>query len=188
LLLNQGTISSDPGGHWRVDMAEVEETRLPGSLGELFHARLEQLSPEEQRLLSIAAVMGAVFWDVALWQDSGANDALSPEAVDAALAKLKKERLIVTNQMWSFAGTQAYTFAHPLLRKAAYHDLKPSNRRTIHRQVADWLKNEQQNGRAGCRFPIDALIAHHLEQAGGDTRPTDQEPIAAVPFLANGRQ
>jgi len=163
LLLNQSTITNDPSGRWRVDMAEVEAMRLPTSLDELFNAQLKQLSLTEQQLLSAAAVMGSVFWDAALWQDT-LEATLSPEVVDAALLNLEQKRLITPNQMWSFADTQAYTFVHPLFCDVAYHDLSATGQRANHRQVAHWLSREQQNGRMGSGFPAATLIDYHLGQ------------------------
>lgn len=186
-LLNQGTISSDPNGRWRVDMAQVEATKLPASLDELFRVRLKQLSAAEQQLVGAAAVMEPVFWDSALWQDNVTETPLAPAAVDPALLNLEKRRIIKASPLWSFADAQAYTFVHPLFREAAYHDLPAARRQAIRRQVAHWLNDEQQNGRIGSRFPAAALITHYLKQAGEDVQTRALEPIPVVPLVASGR-
>jgi predicted ATPase len=168
LLLNKGVIITDPiSGRWRVEMPQVEATRLPTTLDELFHARLAQMPPPERQLLAAAATMGLVFWDAALWQETGDSAELPASVVDVALLDLEQKRLIAPNEIWSFANTQAYTFAHRQLRDAAYDALSPARRRAIHQQVAQWLLTCRQYGRIESRFPPATLIAHHLEQAGG---------------------
>jgi hypothetical protein len=179
LLLNQAIIAdgiadgiadsiAGPGsGRWRVDMAQVEAMRLPTTLDVLFRARLEQLPPPERQLLGMAAVVGPIFWDTALLQDS---EELPTGDLDASLQKLEQKRLITRNQTWSFAKAQAYTFTHPQLWDAAYNSLPSSRRRALHGQVARWLLGCRQNRRSGNDFPPVALLAHHLEQAGGDVQ------------------
>jgi predicted ATPase len=88
------------------------------------------------------------------------------------LQNLEQGRLISPNQRWSFAGAQAYTFAHSRLGDAAYSRLSQARRSAIHRQVAQWFVAHQRGSRAENYFPPAALITYHLERAGEPAQAT----------------
>lgn len=183
LLLDQGVISSDAGGRWHIDMVQMEATKLPASLNQLYAARFDQLPPAEQQLLAYAAAVGPIFWDAALWQEETADNALTPVEVDRLLPHLVQKGMISPNQMWCFGSTQAYAFNHTLFYQTAAEHLPHTRRQLLQRQTAHWLEEEWENGRMSRAFPTAALLSHYLEQAGEATRPIVQT-AASPPTLA----
>ncbi len=183
LLLDQRGISIDSGGRWQVDMAQVEATRLPASLNELLHMRFNQLPAAEQQLLGMAAAVGPVFWDAALWQEGTADTPLTAAEVDRLLPKVVQKGFVSANRMWCFGDTQAYAFSNAPVYLAALAHLSQSRRHSQQRHTAYWLQNEWENGRMSRLFPTSALLAHYLEQAGETTRPLEPTPTASPALL-----
>jgi class 3 adenylate cyclase/tetratricopeptide (TPR) repeat protein len=127
------------------------ELSVPASLRALLSARLDQLSPEERRLLQCASVEGEIF-------HRGALLALCPEEVHLTprLASLvRKELLYPTGAQ--LPGEDAFRFRHLLLRDAAYAALPKADRASLHERFAAWA--EERSGE------YDELLGYHLEQA-----------------------
>ncbi len=162
VLLDDGVILRGED-QWRVEMERLRRTRIPTTLTELLQARLDSLPAAEAELLQHAAVLGRVFWDVALEKLHAPGDRLLNVA--PLLRSLMQRELIYPRERPAFAGMGEYIFKHALLRDVAYHMVLLKLRRVYHRQAAEWL--EQVGGARLNEYA--AVIAGHYEQAGAAT-------------------
>jgi hypothetical protein len=127
------------------------ELSVPASLRALLSARLDQLSPEERRLLQCASVEGEIF-------HRGSLLALCPEElhITPRLASLARKELLYPARA-ELTGEDAFRFRHILLRDAAYAALPKADRASLHERFAAWA--EERSGEH------DELLGYHLEQA-----------------------
>jgi class 3 adenylate cyclase/tetratricopeptide (TPR) repeat protein len=128
---------------------------VPATLRALLSARIDQLSPEERRLLQCASVEGEVFNRSSLL-------ALSPEDVQLTprLASLVRKELLYPAEA-QLPGEDAFRFRHLMLRDAAYSALPKGDRASLHERLAFSLQD-----RFGARGrEIEEIVAYHLEQA-----------------------
>lgn len=118
---------------WRL-ARPVTSLELPDSLQTLLLARVDRLSPEEQRVLQMAAVIGQVFW-------SNVLQALAGSAVNvrAQLTALQRAQLIREQGRVPQMGTE-YVFNSTLIRDAVYDGLLSAQRELYHLQVAEYLE------------------------------------------------
>lgn len=144
---------------------------LPVSLHTLVHDRLERLSPEAMKLLSLAAVIGSEFPLEFLEKSSR----VSPETLAGLIQELEQARLLCacnvavpkraeTPGILSLETvTQVrYRFCQERVRDMILTEMSPAWRRLHHRHVAEMLKQQEDQGNA---IP-PALLADHLQQAG----------------------
>ena len=125
---------------------------LPASLREVLSARLAALDDPTQRVLQVAAVAGRVVSHDLLERVAG----VSSEVLIAALREAVEQRLLVQVD----DHTPGYGFRHALVREAAYDDLLPTERVSIHTAIADALEREP-GLTAGGELALSGEIAHH---------------------------
>lgn len=125
----------------------------------MIEARLAQLSPAGQELVSLAATVGRAFTFDVLAQASSRSD----EQVVEALDELWQRRIIRER------GADAYDFSHDKLREAAYRRVGSARRRMLHRRVAQSL--ERLHG--GDLDAVSGQLAAHYEHAGWIERSID---------------
>jgi len=164
LLMERGVIAV--GERRGVDMAEAERTRLPAGLARLIETRQLALADEGQRVLQAAAVVGPLFWDVALLETRAPllDDLTEPE-IEATLLELERQRFILRDPTYSFGASQAYRFRREVGHQVAYESLDAAARRAQHRRVAQWLIAQQSDDRFRAWFPTEGLIARHFTVA-----------------------
>ena len=164
LLMERGVIAV--GERRGVDMAEAERTRLPAGLARLIETRQLALTDEAQRVLQAAAVVGPLFWDVALLETRAPllDDLTEPE-IEATLLELERKRFILRDPTYSFGASQAYRFRREVGHQVAYDSLPPAARRTQHHRVAQWLIAQQSDDRFRAWFPTEGMIARHFATA-----------------------
>ena len=142
--------------HWVVT-ADLGELRVPQEINAFLTARLERLPEGERTLLVRASVEGALF-------HYGALRELSPELSDATLLRdltslLRRD--LIRPARASFAGDDAYSFRHILIRDAAYESLSKAMRADLHERFATWLERVAAP-RIG---EYEEIVGYHLEQA-----------------------
>jgi serine/threonine protein kinase/tetratricopeptide (TPR) repeat protein len=124
----------------------------------IVQARLEAEGPEGRRVLRAAAIFGETF------SRDGVAVLLGGErsAVGEALERLTDRELVnpATPPVAS-DGSPAFTFAHALIREAAYAMLTDEDRRLGHRLAAGWLLEHTS--------PEPIVLAEHFRR-GGDLR------------------
>jgi predicted ATPase len=153
---------------------------VPTDVRRLIGSQLEQLDPDERRLLEAASVAGVRFSAaevaVGIVRDVG--------EVDDALALLAAEQRLIRAEgeaVWP-DGTRcgAYSFSHELYRDGVYERLSPSRRTGMHGDIGRGL--EQAYGAAGERF-FPAQLAHHFVQGGDLPRAVRYLQAAAAQSL-----
>jgi tetratricopeptide (TPR) repeat protein len=139
-------------------MAEVSgggDTSLPDTVQGIVATRIDQLTPQQQLTLKVAAVLGRQFSLTDL----------------AAVHPVSKDRTVVEQQALGIAQAgllhrlhqraDLFAFAHALVQEVAYESMPYSQRRELHQQAAAWL--ERVPGRT-----LDELLpvlAYHWERS-----------------------
>jgi tetratricopeptide (TPR) repeat protein len=119
---------------------------VPATLEGVVMARLDVLPPAAREAARVASVLGGSF----LCSDLGALVGHSPDLaplVDAGILTLRDDN---------------GEFRHAILRDVAYSTISLADRRRLHAAAAQRLGARP----AGTDGHSDALLAHHLEQAG----------------------
>jgi class 3 adenylate cyclase len=137
--------------------------QLPDTVQATVLARLDQLAPEERRIIQLGSVFGRAFRPPGLL-------ALEPtvERVDEVIDRLVDKDLLRST------GADIFAFRHILIREVAYQTLTRAERGRLHAAAARWLE-----GLAGEREDSMAeLIAFHYREAAGIAtvqRPNEQQ-------------
>jgi DNA-binding CsgD family transcriptional regulator len=140
-----GGLRDDHAVHVRGGRAVLTSTRLPQRIHRLAQGRLDGLSPQTRHLLVTAAVLGPAFrLEDAAEMLGGTPAMLLPAVVEAM------DAAIVT------AAEHAFTFRHPLLRRAIGEMIPRPARRALHRQYGEILLGRGESA---------ARAAGHLLQA-----------------------
>jgi predicted ATPase/class 3 adenylate cyclase len=133
------------------------------TLQDLLAARLAGLG-QARRIAQVASVIGREFSSDLL--ERMIADERLPLQLDEALETLMGAGTIRRREL---GDGSAFRFRHVLLQEAAYDSLLKSNRREMHRRIADLVAS----GEAAA--PPDEIMAWHCEQAG---RPLDSARYA----------
>ncbi len=131
------------------DHADIDA--LPDDVRQLVVSRVDRLSPENQHLIRVAAVLGETFTLEALrWVGEVATlrqvEALAQELVQAQLLKELEPQL--------------FAFRHGMTQLVIYETLSRAQRVKLHRATAEYYRNLP----ASEAQPIQA--AHHLAKCG----------------------
>jgi DNA-binding winged helix-turn-helix (wHTH) protein/tetratricopeptide (TPR) repeat protein len=150
----------------RRDLPILPGTILPQGVREVIGRRLDRLSAECNRVLTVAAVIGRTFSVGVLQQTLGiSRDALLELLDEAALARIVSDQASGEGRPTPLP-VDHYAFCHTLIRETLYDELTGPQRVRLHRQVAEAL--EETYGRAADSHLPE--LAHHFFQAapGGD--------------------
>jgi len=149
-------------GYWRLTES-IEEIRtwIPESLDQMLRLQFEQLSDDEQALLTSGSVVGEVF---SVWAVSGMLAAPADE-VESICDRLTEKALFIraTGMHASPDGSSSahYEFRHSLLREAACRRLSNLNRSKLHKRYAQLLCSVESDAHPG----LAAELAMHFEEA-----------------------
>ena len=124
---------------------------LPQSLRDVLLARVDQLSPGAQRLLSTAAVGGRWVSEQLLLAVSGLEEA----AAFAGLREVVEQHLLVVDD-----SGRGYAFRHALGRDAVYDDMLPGERLRLHAAYGEALSAHPELA-GDDRGMLAADLAHH---------------------------
>ena len=155
MLVDDGLLEPSEGS-WTVT-ADISDLSIPTTIQTLLSARLDRLPEAERAVLERASVIGRVFW----WN---ALDALSPESereeLAHALQSLVRKELIRPDRTEP-RQDDAFSFAHILVRDAAYLGIPKATRTDLHESLVDWFeaKAEDRTGDA------ESILGYHLEEA-----------------------
>jgi tetratricopeptide (TPR) repeat protein len=165
--VNAGLLTRDVGGHWKLAVAEIADSRaykaiaLPHNVRALVGRRLADLGPNAQLCLAGAAVVGREF-DLSLCAKVvGLDERNRLEAINQLLARSVVE------------GVQSggYRFAHDKLREVAYEQIATDQRRFLHERVAEMLE-AQHRGETDFA-DLYGSLAHHWGSAGIEDKAVD---------------
>jgi len=124
--------------------------QLPDTVQATVLARLDQLTPQERRIIQIGSIFGRAFRPPGLL-------ALEPslQGLDDHIEQLIEKDLVRST------GTDIFAFRHILIREVAYQTLTRAERGRLHAAAAAWLE-----GLAGHREDsLAELIAYHYREA-----------------------
>jgi predicted ATPase/class 3 adenylate cyclase len=160
-LIEQGVLQNEPDtGRYRETRA-IASLDLPDSLQSLVLARIDRTSPDERRVLQMAAVIGQVFWWNVLQALAG-----SPNKLKANLTALQRSELIAERSQFPILGME-YEFTSTLIREVAYENLLSSQRSAFHTRTANFL--ESCTGLEGWG-QYYSLVAYHYRCAGNHNK------------------
>jgi tetratricopeptide (TPR) repeat protein len=153
MLIDRGAIVTGLE-HWTLHAEKLLATQVPATLTGILQARLDGLPAAEKLALQQASVIGAVFWDQALF-------ALDGRAVQALPALVARE-LALPRVDAALEGLREYAFRHQILHLVTYETVLKRTKRELHAKVARWLASGV-GLRAGDHL---AATAEHYERAG----------------------
>lgn len=105
--------------------------RVPDSVREVIERRLTRLSPECNRVLSIASVVGREFSLAVL-------EAITPEPADHLVDQL--DLAVHARLLDELDGLGRYRFSHALIQEAVYAQIPAADRRHMHYNVGEALE------------------------------------------------
>ena len=160
---------------------DLQDTVFPTTAQAVIISRIDRLSPSEQLALKVASVIGRVFSRQMLYD-------VFPVASDKPhlekhLQTLERLDLIAQN-----APDPTYTFKNLLTQETAYNSMLYSQRRQLHRLVAEWYERTFCDNADGVHplAPHYATLAHHWCQADDPARAIDYLEKASQRALRNG--
>ena len=163
-------------GKWQVAPGvDLQEVVLPTTAQGVIISRIDRLSPSEQLALKVASVIGRVFSHQTLYDIFPVTS--DKPHLDRHLQTLEQLDLIFQN-----VPQPAYTFKNLLTQEAAYNSMLYSQRRQLHRLVAEWYERTCCDDLA----PYYATLAHHWRQADDLAKAIDYLEKAGQQALRNG--
>ena len=119
---------------WRWKQAQIDQLEIAGDLRGLMYNRVQRISPEAMRMLSLAACVGNRFEGMIL-------DSLSKEQNVGHLEEAVREGLLTTTESGDPQKSASYQFAHDSIRELAYEQLSSEERADKHMQIGEfWLE------------------------------------------------
>jgi AAA ATPase domain len=163
-LVEEGLVVRQEGrweGRWRTTGESPPETILPEGLRDVVGKRLSRLSPECNRLLSIAAVVGRDFRLDTLQAVAGVGD-------EAVLSGLEEALRIGVLEERARPGAIQYRFTHAFFRQTLYEEMMAPRRLRFHQEVARVLEQQFAGN----------LDEHAMELAEHFSQSTDSADLA----------
>jgi len=143
---------------------------LPDTVLAMMQRRVDEIAPDQRRILRAASIFGAAFWS------GGVTELVAQRDLGEALDWLAWRELVQRRAESRFRGESEWTFRHALLREAVYGTLTDEDRTLGHRLAGQWLV------RAG---ESDAVtIAEHFERGQDRTQAAEWYLRAAERALA----
>ncbi|HLF08210.1 MAG TPA: protein kinase [Dehalococcoidia bacterium] len=150
-LVEEGLVVREGGRYARTDAGGPPEAGIPEGLRDVIGKRLSHLSPETNRLLSIAAVIGREF----RLETLQAIASLDEEQLIGSLDEAVKVGVLEER---SQVGGVHYRFAHAFFRQTLYEELSAPRRLRLHQDVARALEAQY----AGRKQEHAAELAEHF--------------------------
>lgn len=135
--------------------AHVAGEAIPARLSDLISADIAGLNDETRRVLGVVAAVGRGTTHDLLTRLTDRDD----DTVEGACRVAVDAHVMVVDR-----DADDYRFRHALIGEVVYADLLPSERKRLHRRVADALK--EQPAPALTRADRAGELAFHLDRAG----------------------
>ncbi len=135
---------------------DLRSLNFPDTVQGVITSRIDRLTPQQQLALKVASVIGRVFTyhilhdihPIASDRPQLASDLMSLERLDITPLEMPEPEL-------------AYIFKHIITQEVAYNLMLFSQRRTLHRAIAEW----HEQAHADNLSPFYSLLAHHWSKA-----------------------
>ena len=154
----------------RPQVTTASAIRIPEGVREVIGRRLNQLSDECNRILTIASVIGREFSSEALEPLSEISGDLLLELLDEAIAAR------VINEVPQAVGQ--YSFVHALIRETLYDEISIARRVRFHRRIGETLEKLYANS-LDSHLPELAYHFFQASPAGNSDKAIDYEVRAA---------
>ena len=158
------------------DIARAAQT-LPTTIQNLVLARLDQLPPEKQLMLKIAAVIGQTFAFNTLRDCLQMHLEIPVPLLKVHLSDLTHLGLI---QPTTPEPNLTYSFKHAIFREVTYQSLLFDRRRQLHRDVAKWYEQTYRVQTGELVLPLEPEVG--LQFSIMPTTPPASTPLS--PFYA----
>lgn len=169
-LQARGDLVRDEAGRW-TQGTSLDWNALPARVEAVIAQRIERLDDELRELLSVASVEGEGFSAQTLARVLHRDEW---QVLRRLSQELRQRHQLVRDRDEMTVGAQRlarYWFSHVLFQQYLYQQLSPAERRVLHRQVADALKELYREN----PDEVIAQLAHHYDIAG--------DPDQAVHYL-----
>jgi class 3 adenylate cyclase/tetratricopeptide (TPR) repeat protein len=155
----------------------LEALNLPGSLEGVITSRIDKMPPAHQLTLKVASVIGRIF----ALQELSAIYPIRSEipALPDYLSQLERQELTILDTP---DPDTSYIFKHIITQEVAYNLLLFSQRRSLHRAIAEWYEGSFGNN-APTHFPA---LAYHWKQADVAPKALEYLEKAGIMALRNG--
>ncbi len=158
-LVDSNTLTFE-NDRWQLNRA-FKETDIPSTIHGVIASRMDQLSPEDKRILQEAAVIGRVFLHEILKRISVHGD-----AVDASLYKLERAGLISPRALHP---EMEFIFKHALIQEVSYGSLLRRERQRVHERVGLTIEHLYQDRLS----EFDETLAIHFQKSTATIKATD---------------
>jgi class 3 adenylate cyclase/tetratricopeptide (TPR) repeat protein len=159
MLLDRGLLRRDGDGYMAAD--DIGSLEVPETLHALIAARLDDLSPDERRLIDDAAVLGKTFTKAGLAALTG-----TPEAeLEPLLATLVRKDLLTVQSDPRSPERGNYGFLQALVQRIAHDTLSRKERKTRHLAAARYL--EESWGAEETEI-VEVIASHYLDAYRAD--------------------
>jgi len=126
---------------WRWDIEQIQAQDITDNVVDLMMGKLQKLAPQTQRVLWLAACVGATF-DLATLAIIGQQ---APEAIFADLFPAIQAGLILTtSEPDEQLLVQNYRFLHDRVQQAAYALISAQHKQRLHLQIGQLLREKLQ--------------------------------------------
>jgi hypothetical protein len=177
-LRDAGLLLIDAGGcRIAPEAGDLRSLNLPNTVQGVITSRIDRLPPPQQLTLKVASVIGRVFTYQAL-RGIHPIEIDKPRLTDYLSAL---ERMDIT-PLESPEPELAYIFKHIITREVAYNLMLFSQRRQLHRAVAEW----HERAHAGDLAPFYPLLAYHWSLAEDTLKALDYLEKAGEQALHGG--
>ena len=168
MLLDRGLLERDDGTYRPT--AAIETLEVPETLHALIAARLDDLTADERRALSDAAVLGKSFTTRALSALGGFGESELEPLLDSLV---RKEILVLQRDPRSPERGQ-YSFLQALVQKVAHDTLSRRERKARHLAAAEFF---EQHWGAEEEEIVEVVAAHYVDAYESDR---DAEDASAI--------
>jgi class 3 adenylate cyclase/tetratricopeptide (TPR) repeat protein len=149
------------------DIPDVLARRLPHTVHGAITSRIDRLSPTQQLTVKVASVIGRAFAVAILREVHPLRQAVA-RTLAADLSEIERADLTVLDTP---EPDLSYLFKHVIIQEAAYNLMLLSQRRQLHRSVAEWYERSSGGDLALLAHhwrlaDVPAKAVHYLEQAG----------------------
>lgn len=147
-------------GRWQMNRG-FKETDIPSTIHGIIASRMDQLSPEDKRILQEAAVIGRTFLYDLLKRVSVHGD-----AVDASLYKLERAGLIKPRALHP---EMEFMFKHALIQEVSYGSLLRRERQRVHERIGRTIERIYQDRLS----EFNETLAIHFQKSIATDKATD---------------
>ncbi|MGD9365961.1 MAG: adenylate/guanylate cyclase domain-containing protein [Desulfobacteraceae bacterium] len=147
-------------GRWQLHRA-FKETDIPSTIHGVIASRMDQLGPEDKRILQEAAVIGRAFLYDILKRVSVYGD-----AVDSGLYKLERAGLIKPRALHP---EMEFIFKHALIQEVSYRSLLRRERQRVHERIGRTIEHIYQDRLS----EFDETLAIHFQKSTATDKATD---------------